>query len=91
MFLCFCRTTNFYRFKLGFDHTSRIVEVSNTRHVEVYEVTVESQRTALEVLRPDIKTEELHSAYAEVIKSAGFDYPFRCGRATRYSFIENPR
>ena len=27
---------------------------------------------------------------ADVIQTAGFDYPFRCGRATGYSFLEKP-
>jgi Xaa-Pro aminopeptidase len=26
-----------------------------------------------------------------VIEQAGFDYPFRCGRATGYSFLEKPQ
>ena len=34
--------------------------------------------------------ESVHAAYAEVIHEAGFDYPFRCGRATGYSFLEKP-
>ena len=29
-------------------------------------------------------------AYAEVIQGAGYEYPFRCGRATGYSFLEKP-
>lgn len=33
----------------------------------------------------------MHEAYAEVIQGAGYDYPFRCGRATGYSFLENPQ
>ncbi len=33
----------------------------------------------------------MHAAYAEVIQQAGFDYPFRCGRATGYSFLERPQ
>ena len=26
-----------------------------------------------------------------VIQSAGYDYPFRCGRATGFSFLEKPQ
>ena len=91
VFLCFCGMTNFHRFKLGFDRTFWIGEILNPRHAEIYSVAVESQRAALEVLRPGIKAEDVHAAYAEVIKGAGFDYPFRCGRATGYSFLENPQ
>ena len=91
VFLCFCGMTNFHRFKLGFDRTFWIGEIPNPRHAEVYEVAVESQRAALEVLGPGIKAEDVHAAYSQVIKDAGFDYPFRCGRATGYSFLENPQ
>ena len=91
VFLCFCGMTNFHRFKLGFDRTFWIGEIPNLRHAEVYEVAVKSQSAALEVLGPGIKAEDVHEAYAQVIKDAGFDYPFRCGRATGYSFLENPQ
>jgi Xaa-Pro aminopeptidase len=33
----------------------------------------------------------VHSAYAQVIQSAGYEYPFRCGRATGFSFLERPQ
>ena len=31
------------------------------------------------------------SAYAEVIQSAGYENPFRCGRGTGFSFLEKPQ
>ncbi len=33
----------------------------------------------------------MHAEYAEVIQGAGYDYPFRCGRATGFSFLEQPQ
>ena len=33
----------------------------------------------------------MHAAYAEVIQGAGYDYPFRCRRATGFSFLEKPQ
>jgi Xaa-Pro dipeptidase len=91
VFLCFCGMTNFHRFKLGFDRTFWIGEVSEPRQAEVYEVAVASQRAALDALKPGVTAESIHAAYAEVIQGAGFDYPFRCGRATGYSFLEKPQ
>lgn len=91
VFLCFCGMTNFHRFKLGFDRTFWIGEVQDAAQVDVYEVAVASQQAALDVLRPGVTAESVHAAYAEVIQSAGFDYPFRCGRATGYSFLESPQ
>ena len=85
----FCGMTNFHRFKFGFDRTLWINEIPDSRHAEVCEIAIESQRAALEVLVPGIKTENIHVAYSQVIKDAGFDYPFRCERATAYSFLEN--
>ncbi|MEM7428190.1 MAG: Xaa-Pro peptidase family protein [Pseudomonadota bacterium] len=91
VFLCFCGMTNFHRFKLGFDRTFWIGEIADPRQAELYEVAVASQRAALEALKPGVTAESVHAAYAEVIQGAGFDYPFRCGRATGFSFLETPQ
>ena len=86
VFLCFCGMTNFHRFKLGFDRTFWIGEIGDQRHAAVYRVAVESQAAALAALRPGVLAEDVHAAYAEVIQSAGYDYPFRCGRGTGFQF-----
>ena len=90
VFLCFCGMTNFHRFKLGFDRTFWIGE-ADPAQAAVYEVAVASQKAALEALRPGVTAESVHAAYAEVIQTAGYDYPFRCGRATGFSFLETPQ
>ncbi|NKB78259.1 MAG: M24 family metallopeptidase [Gammaproteobacteria bacterium] len=91
VFLCFCGMTNFHRFKLGFDRTFWLGEIADKSQQAVYQVAVDSQAAALDVLRPGIMAEEVHAAYAEVIQSAGYDYPFRCGRGTGFSFLEAPQ
>ena len=91
VFLCFCGMANFHRFKLGFDRTFWLGEIQDSRQAEIYEVAVASQRAALEHVRPGVLAEEVHAAYAEVIQTAGYDYPFRCGRATGFSFLERPQ
>ncbi|MFN3146939.1 MAG: M24 family metallopeptidase [Paracoccaceae bacterium] len=91
VFLCFCGMTNFHRFKLGFDRTFWIGEVADDRQRAVYEVAVASQAAALGALRAGVTAESVHAAYAEVIGAAGHDYPFRCGRATGFSFLESPQ
>ncbi len=90
VFLCFCGMTNFHRFKLGFDRTFWIGGIVDDKQAKVYEVAVASQAAALAALRPGVSAESVHAAYAEVIQDAGYDYPFRCGRATGYSFLEKP-
>lgn len=90
VFLCFCGMTNFHRFKLGFDRTFWIGEIADRKQAEVYEVAVASQAAALKNLRPGVTAESVHAAYAEVIQGAGYEYPFRCGRATGFSFLEKP-
>jgi len=90
VFLCLCGMTNFHRFKLGFDRTFWIGEVADDQQAEIYEVALASQTAALSTLRSGVTAESVHAAYAEVIHEAGFDYPFRCGRATGYSFLEKP-
>ena len=91
VFLCFCGMTNFHRFKLGFDRTFWIGEIADQSQAAVYEVAVASQKAALEALRPGVTAESVHAAYAEVIQGAGYEYPFRCGRATGFSFLESPQ
>ena len=91
VFLCFCGMTNFHRFKLGFDRTFWIGEIADKSQAAVYDVAIESQKAALAVLRPGITAEAVHAAYAKVIEDAGYDYPFRCGRATGFSFLEKPQ
>lgn len=91
VFLCFCGMTNFHRFKLGFDRTFWIGEIAEADQARVYEVAVASQRAALDALRPGVTAESVHAAYAEVIQDAGFEYPFRCGRSTGFSFLEKPQ
>jgi len=91
VFLCFCGMTNFHRFKLGFDRTFWIGEIADKTQADIYEVAVASQRAALKALRPGVTAESVHAAYADVIQNAGFEYPFRCGRATGYSFLEKPQ
>lgn len=91
VFLCFCGMTNFHRFKLGFDRTFWIGEVADARQIPIYDVAVASQRAALKILRPGVTAETVHAAYAEVIQTAGYEYPFRCGRATGFSYLEDPQ
>ncbi len=91
VFLCFCGMTDFHRFKLGFDRTFWIGEVRDRSQEAVYQTAVDSQAAALSVLGPGVLAEDVHAAYAEVIQSAGFEYPFRCGRATGFSFLERPQ
>lgn len=91
VFLCFCGMTNFHRFKLGFDRTFWIGEIADKSQAAVYEVALASQKAALAALRPGVTAESVHAAYATVIQDAGFEYPFRCGRGTGFSFLEKPQ
>jgi Xaa-Pro aminopeptidase len=91
VFLCFCGMTNFHWFKLGFDRTFWIGEMMDPAQAAVYEVALASQQAALDALRPGVTAESVHAAYAEVIQGAGYEYPFRCGRATGFSFLEAPQ
>ena len=91
VFLCFCGMTNFHSFKLGFDRTFWIGEIADKSQEAVYQLAVKSQFAALAMLRPGVMAEEVHAAYAEVIQSAGYEYPFRCGRGTGFSYLEKPQ
>ncbi len=92
VFLCFCGMTNFHKFKLGFDRTFWLKEITDKSQITTYETAVQSQTAALSVLGPGVKAEDIHAAYADAIQSAGYPYPtFRCGRATGFSMLEEPQ
>ena len=91
VFLCFCGMTDFHRFKLGFDRTFWIGKIADRSQEAAYQTAIDSQAAALSILGPGVLAEDVHRAYAEVIQSAGFEYPFRCGRATGFSFLERPQ
>ncbi len=92
VFLCFCGSTNFHRFKLGFDRIFWVEEIRDKEQIKAFEVAVKSQQAALSVLGPGVTAEEVHAAYAETIQSEGYPYPtFRCGRGTGFSFLEEPQ
>ena len=92
VYLCFCGMTNFHRFKLGFDRLFFIGEILEKTYENAYKVAIESQAAALKMLKPGVKAEDVHSAYAETIQNAGYDYPlFRCGRGVGFSFLEEPQ
>ena len=92
VFLCYCGSTNFHRFKLGFDRIFWVEEIIDNNQIKAFEVAVKSQQAALSVLGPGVTAEEVHEAYADAILSEGYPYPtFRCGRGTGFSFLEEPQ
>ena len=51
VFLCYCGSTNFHRFKLGFDRIFWVEEIRDKDQIKAFEVAVKSQQAALNVLR----------------------------------------
>lgn len=82
VFLCFCGMTNFHRFKPGFFRTFWIDNIADSSQADVYAIALASQQAALDAFCPGVTAESVHAAYAGVIQGAGYEYPFRCGRAT---------
>ena len=92
VFCCYCGSTNFHRFKLGFDRVFWVNEIRDKNQIKAFEVAVKSQQAALSVLGPGVTAEEVHAAYADTIQAEGYPYPtFRCGRGTGFSFLEEPQ
>ena len=92
IFCCYCGSTNFHRFKLGFDRVFWVEEIQQKEQIKAFEVAVKSQKAALDVLGPGGTAEEVHAAYADTVQSEGYPYPtFRCGRGTGFSFLEEPQ
>ena len=92
VFVCYCGSTNFHRFRLGFDRVFWVEEIQDKDQIKAQEVAVKSQKAALDVLRPGVAAEEIHAAYADTIQSEGYPYPkYRCGRGTGFSVLEEPQ
>tara|TARA_B100001996_G_scaffold115261_1_gene87231 strand:- start:3 stop:554 length:552 start_codon:yes stop_codon:yes gene_type:complete len=92
IFVCYCGSANFHRFKLGFDRIFWVEEIKDKNQIKAFEVAVKSQQAALNVLGPGVTAEEVHAAYADTIQAEGYPYPtFRCGRGTGFSFLEEPQ
>ena len=92
IFCCYCGSTNFHRFKLGFDRVFWVEEIQQKEQIKAFEVAVKSQKAALDVLGPGVTAEEVHAAYADTVQSEGYPYTtFRCGRGTGFSFLEEPQ
>jgi Xaa-Pro aminopeptidase len=89
IFLCFCGHAEYRQFKIGFDRMYFIGDVKD-EYARMYEIALKSQKAGMSVLRPGVTAEEVHRAYADVIRGAGFEYPYRHGRAVGYSFVEKP-
>ena len=58
VFLCFCGSTNFHKFKLGFDRIFWIEEIKDDSQIKTFEVAVKSQKAALNVLKPGVTAED---------------------------------
>ena len=52
IFCCYCGSTNFHRFKLGFDRVFWVEEIQQKEQIKAFEVAVKSQKAALDVLGP---------------------------------------
>lgn len=90
LFTCFCGTTSFMDFHLGFDRTLFVGEV-NDEVAKLLETAEKAQKAALAQVKPGALAEEVFNAYADVIIDAGYPIPFRAGRSQGFAANENPQ
>lgn len=90
LFVCFCGTTSFMDFHLGFDRTLFVGEV-NDEVSKLLETAELAQKAALAQVKPGALAEDVFTAYAEVITGAGFPIPFRAGRSQGFAANERPQ
>lgn len=89
VYLCFCGITVFKGYWLGFDREFFVGSVTDEQ-ARLYEVTINAQQSALEMIRPGVHAEEVHRAANEVYLQAGFPPTYRTGRGTGASILERP-
>lgn len=90
LFICFCGTTSFMNFRLGFDRTLFVGEV-NEEVSELLQVAEKAQKAALELVKPGACAEDIFFAYQKVITDAGYPIPFRAGRSQGFAVNETPQ
>ena len=89
VYMCFCPFTLFKQIKLGFDREYFVGGISD-EHARIYDITLDAQAAALEMIRPGIPAEEVHFAALDVYQTAGFGICYRTGRGVGYSYLECP-
>lgn len=57
--MCFCPFTLFKQIKLGFDREYFVGGISD-EHARIYDIALDAQAAALEMIRPGIPAEEVH-------------------------------
>lgn len=90
LFTCYCGTTSFNDFHLGFDRTL-FVGAINDEVAKLLETAEKAQKAALAQVYPGNTAENVFLAYSEVITGAGFPIPFRAGRSLGLAVNENPQ
>ena len=89
VYMCFCPFTLFKEIKLGFDREYFVGSVSD-EHARIYEIALKAQASALKMIRPGVRAEEVHFASLEVYQSEGFGICYRTGRGVGHSYLEQP-
>lgn len=90
LFTCFCGTTSFMDYHLGFDRTLFVGEINDTV-AKLLETAERAQKAALAVVKPGATCEQVFEAYAAVITGDGFPIPFRAGRSQGIAANETPQ
>jgi Xaa-Pro aminopeptidase len=90
LFICFCGTTRFMNFSLGFDRTLFVGEI-NEEVSKLLEIAEKAQKAALAKVKPGAYAEDVFYAYQEVITGAGYPIPFRAGRSQGVAVNETPQ
>ncbi len=90
LFICHCGTVSFKGFYLGFDRTLFVGKL-NSEVSRLLEIAEKSQKAALSEIKPGAIAEDVFTAYAEVIQSAGYPIPFRAGRSLGFSVNSSPQ
>lgn len=89
LFTCYCGTTEFMGYHLGFDRTL-FVGTINDEVAKLLEVSEKAQKAALAQVRPGNLCENVFFAYSDVITGAGYPIPFRAGRSQGLDANETP-
>jgi Xaa-Pro dipeptidase len=89
--LDFCRIPQLEHYRIGFSRNAALRDLSK-REAEMFAVTMEAYRRAVEILRPGVRAEEPDLVAREVLDKAGLGetYVHRTGRGVGLEGVERP-
>ncbi|NQU58341.1 MAG: aminopeptidase P family protein, partial [Rhodospirillales bacterium] len=89
VYFCFCNMAQFKLYKLGFDRTFFVKDVSDEAE-KVLQAAIDAQQAAIAAVRPGVTAESVAEAANDIYSARGYETGYRTGRSIGMSYLEAP-